>query len=453
MIQAKRYCPALVIGAPASGEGKTAVTAALARMHRNLKRRVRIFKCGPDFLDPMILERASGKSVYQLDLWIQGENECRRLLWEAAESAELILVEGVMGLFDGTPCSADLSALFNIPVLAVIDAGAMAQTFAAIAFGLAHYRPGLPFAGVFANKTGSRHHIQILRSSLDRTCPGGASEAFAGTARRLPWFGSLPRSAGLALPSRHLGLLQADEIDDLDLRLDKAAKALMEEAASTELPPAVEFLRPAEYGGVPPSPSLRGLRIGIARDAAFSFIYQANLDLLAKLGATPVFFSPLNDAAPPDVDSLYFPGGYPELYLQALHDNSAMLRAIRRHHESGKPILAECGGMLYLLEALTNQAGLELPMAGILPGKAEMRKKPAALGSQEVELPEGKMRGHTFHYSELSGAPAPVSFGKYPAKNRRGEAVYRCGSLTASYIHLYFPSNPLAVSRLFTGRP
>jgi cobyrinic acid a,c-diamide synthase len=346
-----------------------------------------------------------------------------------------------------------LSALFNIPVLAVIDAAAMAQTFAAVALGLANYRPGLPFAGVFANKTGGSQHIQILRSSLNKTCPGGESEPFAGTTRRLPWFGCLPRSAELALPSRHLGLLQADEVDDLDLRLDRAAKALMKQAACTELPPAVEFIRPAEYSGVPPSPLLRGRRIGIARDAAFSFIYQANLDLLAKLGATLVFFSPLNDAALPDVDSLYFPGGYPELYLQALHDNSALMRAIRRYHESGKPILAECGGMLYLLETLKNQFGLELPLVGILPGKGKMRKKLAALGSQEVELPEGKMRGHTFHYSELSGVPAPVSFGKYPAKNRRGEAVYRYGSLTASYVHLYFPSNPVAVGRLFAGKP
>jgi cobyrinic acid a,c-diamide synthase len=269
-------------------------------------------------------------------------------------------------------------------------------------------------------------------------------------ARGLKWLGSLPRSTDIALPARHLGLVQADEIDALNIRLDKTADALRREIPTTDLPPAVEFIRPAD-SRPPCSPSLRGLRIGIARDAAFSFIYQANLDLLEKSGAQLKFFSPLRDNALPDVDSLYFPGGYPELYLQALHDNSALLRGIRKHHQAGRPLWAECGGMLYLLEKLRDTRGLELSLAGIMPGRAKMRASLAALGAQEVELPEGKLRGHTFHYSELDTALTPLAFGKYPAKQDRGEAVYRAGSLTASYIHLYFPSNPRASSELFTG--
>ncbi|WP_312207249.1 cobyrinate a,c-diamide synthase, partial [Pseudomonas kuykendallii] len=206
-----RPCPALLIAAPASGQGKTTVTAALARLHARQGRRVRVFKCGPDFLDPMILERASGQPVYQLDLWMVGEAECRRQLWQAAQEADLILVEGVMGLFDGTPSAADLARTFGLPVLAVIDAAAMAQTFAAVAHGLATFRADLPFSGVLANRVGSARHAELLRASLPAT-------------RR--WYGALPRAVGIELPSRHLGLVQAEELLDLDERLDSAAGAL-----------------------------------------------------------------------------------------------------------------------------------------------------------------------------------------------------------------------------------
>ena len=161
-----RSCPAVLIAAPASGQGKTTVTAALARHHARQGRRVRVFKCGPDFLDPMILERASGAPVDSLDLWLVGEEECRRRLWQAAGEADLILIEGVMGLFDGSPSAADLARRFGVPVLAVIDGTAMAQTFAAIAHGLSSFQRDLPFAGVLANRVGSARHGEILRDSL-----------------------------------------------------------------------------------------------------------------------------------------------------------------------------------------------------------------------------------------------------------------------------------------------
>lgn len=436
-------CPALLISAPASGQGKTTLTAALARLHARLGHKVRVFKCGPDFLDPMILERASGAPVYQLDLWIQGENECRRLLWEAAREADLILVEGVMGLFDGSPSAADLAERFNIPVLACIDAAAMAGTFAAVAHGLASFRPGLPFAGVMANRIGSERHAQILRESL------GASPATAG----MRWFGGLPRSAGFGLPGRHLGLIQAAELADLDARLEEAANALAILTAHAEnvalLPPAVEFPTP-EPENAPPD--LRGLRLGVARDQAFSFIYQANLDCLRQMGAELIFFSPLADKTLPEVDSLYLPGGYPELHLEQLHANKGMLDSIRTHFKAGKPLLAECGGMLYLLESLQTHEGLELPLAGLLPGAASMQKRLVALGSQQVELPEGALRGHTFHHSRLQTALRPLAVGNYPAATGKagqaGEEVYRLGRLTASYLHLYFPSNLKAVAAM-----
>ncbi|HAQ85799.1 MAG TPA: cobyrinate a,c-diamide synthase, partial [Pseudomonas sp.] len=244
----------------------------MARLHTRQGKRVRVFKCGPDFLDPMVLARASGHPVYQLDLWMVGEAESRRLLWEAARDADLILIEGVMGLFDGTPSAADLARQFGVPVLAVVDGSAMAQTFGALAHGLASYQPDLPFAGVLANRVGSSRHGEILRDCLPEN---------------LGWFGALPRAESVGLPSRHLGLVQAQELADLDARLDAAADALAA-SADCSLPAVISF--------PPPAPEtlpklLSGVRIGVARDAAFSFVYQANLDLLQALGAELLFFS------------------------------------------------------------------------------------------------------------------------------------------------------------------
>ncbi|TBW12587.1 cobyrinate a,c-diamide synthase [Azotobacter chroococcum subsp. isscasi] len=425
----ERRCPALLIAAPASGQGKTTVTAALARHHVNRGRRVRVFKCGPDFLDPMILARACGAPVHQLDLWMVGEAESRRLLWEAAGEADLILIEGVMGLFDGAPSAADLARRFGVPVLAVIDAAAMAQTFAAVAHGLATFQPDLPFAGVLANRVGSARHGEILRDSLPA---------------HLPWYGALPRSAGIELPSRHLGLVQAGELADLDARLDAAAEALAA-SAGTDLPPPVAFAVPAPAA---PEPLLAGVRIGVARDAAFAFLYQANLQLLERLGAELAFFSPLSDAALPAVDSLYLPGGYPELHLDRLAGNAPLRAAIRAHHEAGKPILAECGGMLYLLDGLTDLDGRRAAMLGLLPGEAWMQPKLAALALQEVELDGARLRGHSYHHSTLACALTPVAHGECPNYRRTAEAVYRRGRLTASYIHFYLPSAPRAAAAL-----
>lgn len=218
-------CPALFVAAAASGQGKTSVTAALARHHRRLGRRVRVFKTGPDFLDPMLLARASGARVYSLDLGMVGERGCRALLARAAAEADVILIEGAMGLFDGTPSSADLAQAFGVPVAAVIAAQSMAQTFGALAFGLAHFRPGLPFHGVLANRVGSERHAQLLRGAL----PGS-----------IRWLGHLPRDARIALPERHLGLHQPDDVADLDARLDRAADAIAHTALAA-LPPVVEF--------------------------------------------------------------------------------------------------------------------------------------------------------------------------------------------------------------------
>jgi len=211
MTASPRSCAAVLVAAPASGQGKTTVTAALARLHARQGRRVRAFKCGPDFLDPHWLELASGAPVHSLDLWMTGEADCVARLHAAAGEADLILVEGVMGLFDGQPSAADLAQRFDLPVLAVVDASAMAGTFGALAFGLQHYRPGLRWAGVFANRVAGERHAQMLRDGLRESTD---------------WLGALPREPGLAWPERHLGLVAAGEVTDAMQRLDKAADLL-----------------------------------------------------------------------------------------------------------------------------------------------------------------------------------------------------------------------------------
>ncbi len=277
-------CPALFVAAPASGQGKTTVTAALAPLHRRQGRRVRVFKCGPDFLDPQIHAVASGAPVYNLDLGMCGEPDAAWRLHQAAGEADLILVEGVMGLFDGKPSGADIARRFGIPVMAVIDAKAMAQTFGALVHGLATWQPDLPFSGVLANHVGSEGHARLLQDSLS---PGMA------------WYGALPRDNDAALPERHLGILQAAEIADLDQRLDRLADHLARTGAA-DLPPPVAF--PA-VAAPQIEPLLAGRTVAIARDAAFGFIYPANLDTLQALGAELKFFSPLAHEPLPACDA------------------------------------------------------------------------------------------------------------------------------------------------------
>lgn len=425
-----RHCPALLVAAPASGQGKTTVTAALAQLHRRAGRQVRVFKCGPDFLDPQILAAASGAPVQSLDLWMCGQEDGAARLYEAAGAADLILVEGVMGLYDGTPSSADIARRFGLPVLAVIDAAAMAQTFGAVAHGLASYGEGVNLSGVLANGVGSAHHADLLTASL----PAGVA-----------WYGALGRDGASGLAERHLGLLQAAEITDLDRRLDRLADALAHGSPQAgQLPPPVSFA-PAQLAA-PPS-LLDGTTVAVARDAAFGFVYPANLDCLTRLGARLAVFSPLADDTLPACDAVWLPGGYPELHAAQLSTNRRFMDSLRAHHAAGRPILAECGGMMVLCETLTDIDGRAHALAGLLPGSTVMQRRLGALGGQALALPQGELRGHTFHHSRAE-TPLEPALRARTADGRPGEAVYQAGRLTASYLHAYFPSNPAAVAAL-----
>ncbi|MFM2083958.1 MAG: hypothetical protein RLY95_776 [Pseudomonadota bacterium] len=434
-------CPALLIAAPASGQGKTTITSALARLHTRQGRKVRVFKCGPDFLDPYWHTLASGAPVYQLDLWMTGEADCRARLHAAAQEADLIIVEGVMGLFDGEPSAADLAAHFGLHVLAVVDASSMAGTFGALAFGLQHYQAGVPWAGVLANRVASERHAGMLQRSVRDPAH---------------FMGAVMRNNAMTLPERHLGLTVASEVTDAMERLDAAADAL----ATTPLGQmSVADLQrwSVDFSPYVPetviTPALYGKTIAIARDAAFCFIYAANLDTLCALGAELVFFSPLADHALPACDALWIPGGYPELHAESIAANTSLRDSLAAHIKAGKPVWAECGGMMALFETLITVDGRRSAQWGLLAGEVTMHKRLAALGPQQLRLASGTLRGHTFHYSttatslEAATRTTPPNTDPMPDV---GEALWIQGSVRASYFHAWFPSCPEAVVELFS---
>lgn len=435
------HCPALFLTAPASNQGKTTITAALARYFTNQGKVVRVFKTGPDYLDPQILAQASKQPVEQLDIWMAGEDYCQDKLYQAAKVADLILVEGAMGMFDGEPSSADLAARFGIPMVIVMDVKGMAQTAAAVATGLANFRDDVKVVGLIANRCGSERHAELIRDALPAS---------------LPLLATLKRDEEITLPERHLGLVQADEVkDELEVRFEAAVEWLKEtqDTGLLELPAAVPFSPASQVDAEHTiEQSLLGKTIAIAKDAAFSFIYDANLIALKNLGANLVFFSPLKDQTLPEADALWLPGGYPELHSKALSENTTMRQSIKDFYQTGKGILAECGGMLYSLDDLTDLDNQCYPMLGILEGQGAMRGKRGCQGMQTAVIPQGEIRGHAHHRSRSANTPEPVGYGRRQRHPAPGEAIYQQKGLTASYLHLFFPSNLDVTAKIFLGK-
>jgi cobyrinic acid a,c-diamide synthase len=439
---------ALLIAAPASGQGKTTVAAGLARLHARQGARVRCFKCGPDFIDPMWLQAASGHAVHPLDLWLVGEADCARRLAAAAAEADLVIVEGVMGLFDGQPSAADLAQRFGIPVLAVIDAGAMAGTFAAIAHGLQTWETGLPWAGVLANRVAGERHAAMLQGALREPAQ---------------WQGWLPRDAALALPERHLGLTMPMEAADTLRTLDAAADALQATPlGQRRLSDWPAWTPPAALPAKPLPALLQGRRIAIAHDASFAFVYAANLATLRSLGAELCFFSPLAGDALPPCDALWLPGGYPELHAATLSTRQGLREQVAAHVQAGKPLWAECGGLMVLAEHLVDAQGTAHAMWGLLPGRAVLGRRLAALGPHEWAVPEVQagvdgpsappLRGHSFHWSRFETAVQPAWHTQAVRHvTGAGEPVYQRGSLRASWFHPWFPSSPWLAAWLFSA--
>jgi cobyrinic acid a,c-diamide synthase len=447
-------CPTLVIAGTHSGAGKTSFTLALARALARRGRETQTFKVGPDFLDPTYLALASGRPCYNLDGWMAGHDHCRRLFARAMADADCALVEGVMGLFDGADAqgdegsTAEIARLLDAPVILVVNVHGMGRSFAALVKGYTTFQTDLRFTGVVANHCGSERHAALLSDSLQ-------------AAGLPPLLGAIPRGAFSELASRHLGLVTADRGQLPESLLDTLADALEQNLSMETLFPKMPTKAKKTIGEPDFAPSPGRLRLGVARDAAFHFYYQDLFDALQASGCEVVFFSPLEDCRlPEELSGLYLGGGYPELHAERLAENEEMLAAIRAYATSGRPLYAECGGLMYLSRGIEAD-GRFYPLAGVLPARTRMLTGKKALGYVEVALTEDSLwgrrgdvlRGHEFHYSELIDDPVsdPAWRKVYSLRRRRTDTVetegYQNGAILASYLHLHYASRPAAVAR------
>ena len=482
---------AVIIAAPGSGSGKTTLTLALLRGLRDAGVAVASAKVGPDYIDPAYHAAASGRSCHNLDTWSMSDRTLAALIADLQRDASAVVVEGVMGLFDGAPdgrgSAADLSRRTGWPVVLVVDASGMAASVAALVHGFVSYDPGVEVAGVIFNRTGSRRHGELLRRVMQP--------------RGIPVFGCVTRSESLALPDRHLGLVQAREHPDLEGFLARAAGQISREVDTEALLAAAKPARvdadpledaggvfaatapdvtaaslasvePSEDAGdafaatapdvtaskpasVPPPAEGYGLpvlgrRIAVARDDAFAFCYPWVLDAWRRAGCGIGFFSPLDDEPPAaDADAVYLPGGYPELHAARLAAAERFMAALRRCAGRGAVVYGECGGYMVLGERLIDGEGVSHRMAGLLPVRTSFESPRLSLGYREVALAgdgvlgrEGaRFRGHEFHFASVvaqspAKTPGPL-FRSFDAESKPlGDAGLQVGSVMGSFVHL-----------------
>ena len=445
---------ALVIAGVSSGVGKTTVTLGLLEALRRRGLTMQAFKVGPDFIDPGLHARVTGRPSYNLDGWMCPRESVVATVARHGRDADLALVEGMMGCFDGLESkredgsTAQVAKWLGAPVVLVVDAGAMARSAGAVVLGFERFDPELDVGAVIFNRVAGETHFRWLRESLEGAC------------RAIP-LGFLPTREALRLPERHLGLVTAAEGILTPQLLDGLVSAVEE---SVDLDRLVAMARSSVTPGPRPGrrPEARvaaSARIGVARDEAFQFYYPANLDLLLEFGAELVFFSPLRDVDLPDVDGLYLGGGYPEVHARKLASNLTMLKAVSGFAASGRPIYAECGGLMYLAEAVEDEAGDIHPMVGLLPTTVRMKPRQLTLGYVLVEItretplaPAGTVvRGHQFHASRIEPVPAWVPRA-YSVRTTSGGVPggegYLIGNSLLSYVHVHFESNPRVAEHL-----
>jgi cobyrinic acid a,c-diamide synthase len=439
---------ALVVAGAASGVGKTTVALAVIAALRSRGLTVQPFKCGPDFIDSCHLAGVANRAVRNLDTWMLDAQANREIFWRASAGCDVAVVEGMMGLFDGVTGSseegstAEIAKLLDLPVVLVVDAENSARSIAAVIRGFETFDSKLRFAGVILDRVAGDAHFRMLESAIRQ-------------ASLVPVIGWLPVEADAVIPERHLGLHTAAEGVSAELstftrlgnRLDVEqllnATVYNQRFATTPINSA--------------EPKYKGIRVGIARDRAFSFYYEDNLDLLREHGAEVVEFSPITASVlPENLHALYFGGGYPELYAAALSGNGRLLRDIRDFAKANKPIYAECGGLMYLAETLTTIEGQTYLMAGILPVAIEMTKALVHFGYADVEFAHdcllGKkgahIRGHSFHCSRIAARdPLQCVYRvHYSLSDKREREGFVRGPSLATYIHLHFRSNPSLAS-------
>ena len=434
----------LMVAGTASGVGKTTVTLALIAAMRQRGLVVQAFKGGPDFLDTGHHSRVAGRVARNVDTWMLSREANCEVVRKAARGADAIVVEGMMGVFDGkdgaseTGSSAEIAKLLHLPVVLVLDASKSARSIAAVVLGFETFDPALRLAGVVLNKVGSEHHYRLLKAAITRAC-------------RTPILGWLPREPAIAIAERHLGLHTVEEAagstEDLVDRLAGLAEKHLSVGKVLQLRCGLDFAAEAQD-----SPKARA-RVGVARDAAYSFYYEDNFDLLREAGAEIVEFSPMKEEGLPDgLDAIYLGGGYPELYAAELSGNVGMKAAIREFAASGRPLYAECGGMIYLGQNLTLKDGGIREMCGVLPFEFQMTERLVNFGYctatftlESLLGPVGtEVRGHSFHYSRMVGQPGVANCYavEYSLSGRKESEGFCVGSVLASYIHLHFRACP-----------
>ena len=463
---------ALVIAGERSGVGKTTVTLALLASLSRQQRRIQSFKVGPDYIDPMFHQRVTGFPCRNLDPVLTSESYVQECFAHHVQEVDYALIEGVMGLFDGASgrddwaSTAHVARLLQLPVLLVLDCSRLSRSVAAIAHGYKTFDPRIQIAGVVLNRVGSDRHLELLKDALEPL--------------QLPVLGVLRRQDNITIPDRHLGLVPTAEMPQLDALIDRLAQLgdscfdwqRLLPLLTPPNPPlvrggaeAVEFKNPPldnrsfieeGLGGV-----LRvqrqtniPIRIAIARDRAFSFYYQDNLDILEQLGAELVFWSPLTDTVlPEDVRGLYFGGGFPEVFAQQLAENTSARESVRNAILTGMPTYAECGGLMYLGEQITDFEGQSWSMVGVLPTTTVMEKRltvgyrqATALQDSTVLSTGATIWGHEFHHSQLTAMPEKPLF-ETRGYDQRGEGKastegWRVHQVHASYVHLHWGGRP-----------
>jgi cobyrinic acid a,c-diamide synthase len=438
----------MLVAGTASGVGKTTVALAIMAGLRRRGLVVQPFKCGPDFLDAGHHTRICGRAARNLDTWMMDAETNRGVLRRAARGADVVVAEGMMGLFDGKSgssevgSSAEIAKLLGLPVVLVVDAAKSARSVAAVVMGFEMFDPELRLAGVIVNRVGGERHYGMVRDAITASCK----------TKILGW---LPREEKVAIPERHLGLqgaaeLEANALEDRFELLAELAERHLDLDALLELQCGLEMTEIVPADG-DDSRLAEGLRVGVPSDHAFSFYYEDNLDMLREQGVEIVRFSPMKDASlPRDLDALYFGGGYPELHAERLSGNRQMLEDVRAFASSGRPVYAECGGMLYLAESLSGE-GTEYAMAGVLPLKMQMTDRLVQFGYVNVEFVDDCLlgckgtviRGHSFHYSRIA-ARGEVSTRyrvQYSMSGKEELEGFQRGNVLASYIHLHFRAN------------
>jgi cobyrinic acid a,c-diamide synthase len=434
----------LLVAGTASGVGKTTVSLAIMAGFRRHGRTVQPFKCGPDFLDTGHHTLVCGRVARNLDTWMLSAEANWDVLRDASRDADAVVAEGMMGLFDGksgdaeTGSSAEIAKLLKLPVVLVVDAAKSARSIAAVVLGFESFDTDLQLAGVILNRVGSERHFKMLETAINASCK----------TKILGWLPSEPR---ISIPERHLGLYGATESAAMEINtLAELAETHLDLDALSRLQCGLGSTNGTQVACTEVGEKVR---IGVACDQAFSFYYEDNFDLLRKHGAEIVPFSPMNDAClPHDLDALYLGGGYPELYVEQLSQNRPMLEEVHAFAASGRPVYAECGGMLYLSRALKVADGTIHPMAGVLPLSMEMTDRLVQFGYATVEFTEDCLlgrqgvvvRGHSFHYSRVaSKQEIETSYRvQYSLSGKEELEGFHQGNVLASYIHLHFRANP-----------